>query len=271
MQNFSGSIFQKHLKTRQYGRFLIHRETTKSTMDIAAREAKEGGSNGTIVLAESMTSGRGTKGRKWTSVATGNLYFSILTYVQENNEMLMFPFAAALAVQKAINNQLKGNKAKVFYLKNVFDILKLKWPNDVWVGNKKICGILAECHEFKKKALVIGIGINVNEDVSQNEYIKDIATSLYCELKQPVQREIVLADFCNELEKLLTLPKKEIAYLYAKENLLIGKEVVVKPLAESETYTVTAIDINEKGCLVVKKGDVTIELKSEDVSVRRGD
>ena len=132
----------------------IQMEEVDSTNKEALNLAKAGVDNNHVILAKKQTNGRGSQGRTWVS-NVGNLCLSILlTDVDKAYDRFLFPFMAANAVYEAID-----------YFANESGLntdIKLKWPNDVLLNNKKIAGILVESIEIKgKRYVVIGIGINI--------------------------------------------------------------------------------------------------------------
>jgi BirA family biotin operon repressor/biotin-[acetyl-CoA-carboxylase] ligase len=142
-----------------------------STNDLAITWAGEGATDNSLVIADEQTSGRGRNGRKWYSPAGASLTFSLILKPgqEETRSVGLFTALAALAVVQAIQ-ELPGNF-----------IPKIKWPNDVLVNDRKVCGILTETTWVgdKIESLVIGVGINVTaESVPSAEYLNYPATSL---------------------------------------------------------------------------------------------
>ena len=115
---------------------------------------------GTVVVADRQTSGRGRLGRKWVS-QEGGLYFSILLNPEEFKEILQLPLILGLSISETL--EIYGFEPKI------------KWPNDVYIENKKVCGILCE---LSGKKLIAGIGVNLNQKNIPEE-LKEKATSIY--------------------------------------------------------------------------------------------
>jgi len=209
-----------------------------STMDAARDLAKRGAGEGTIVIAEAQTHGRGRLSREWLSLK-GGIYFTIIlrpkispAYAPRINLM------AAVAVATTIR--------RLFELK-----AELKWPNDVLIGGKKVCGILAEMNaEMDVINFVnVGIGINANTSVPQFE---EMATSL----KDALGKEISRKEFLNAL----------LVEIRRRKSLLMGVDLLeewkklsttlnkdVKVVAPGETIVGQAIDVDATGALVIRE------------------
>jgi BirA family biotin operon repressor/biotin-[acetyl-CoA-carboxylase] ligase len=165
-------------------------ETTESTNDDARRLAQSGAPEGTVVLADGQSAGRGRLGRSWDSSVGVGLYLSILLRPAEPVERIgRYPIAAAVAVGAACR-KLAGER------------VVLKWPNDVLAGGAKLAGILTEMRQGSLAAdLVVGIGINVNHEATDfPETLRGAATSLRI-LRQGVvvDRETVALAVLEEL------------------------------------------------------------------------
>lgn len=246
--------FQAALTTAAIGRYLVYRPTTETTMVLARREADEGAPHGTLVLAEEQTAGRGRRGRSFSSPPAENLYFTlVLRLPLEVHKRL--PAAAPVAVCKAI--AAEGVAAAI------------KWPNDIWAGERKLCGMLIDAELEPGGAIAMpGIGINVNGDPTLNPELANIATSIRRELGRPVSRELLLARICNELELSLALPSLELADRYREGSMILGRAVLVQPAA-APAYEAIAATIEDDGSLRVTRSDGRSEVvTSADVSLR---
>jgi len=211
-----------------------------STMLVARELAKKGVEQGTIIIAESQTSGRGRLNREWFS-PRGGIYFTIILkpeispiYAPRINLM------ASVAVAKAIRT-FCGLKAE------------LKWPNDVLLAGKKVCGILAELEaEVDAVNFVnLGVGINVNASVSQCE---KGGTSLRDELGREVSRREFLSTVLKEIsEQQALLTGEELLSEWRSLSATLNREVrIVTP---GEEIIGRAIDIDTSGALIVKGED----------------
>jgi len=160
-------------------RFKIYNyKVIKSTNDIAMKLIKKNKNSG-CVLAKNQTKGRGTRGKKWIS-KEGNLFTSIFFHLKKKyppfNE---FSIVNSLIVSNVIKNYCKKSS------------ISLKFPNDILVNKKKICGILQEIITFrKKKFLIIGIGLNILSNPKLNDSYK--ATNIFAESrKKPTNIEVL--------------------------------------------------------------------------------
>lgn len=252
---FDPARFQAALRTRAIGRFLTYRPVIGTTMELARREAAEGAPHGTIVLAEEQTAGRGRRGRSFYSPPGENLYFTFILRVDAARQRLL-PVVVPLAVCLAV--EAEGVAAAI------------KWPNDIWVGGRKLSGMLidAETSAGGESICYPGIGINVNGDPTVNPELREIATSMRRELGAPVKREELLARLCNELERCLALPEAELIPPYRRRNLLLGRPVEVRPVA-GVAYAAVAEEIGADGSLVVRLASGEREtITAAEVSIR---
>lgn len=251
---FNPAAFQSALATGSLGRYLVYREVLVSTMDLAAREAAEGAPHGTLVFAEEQTAGRGRRGRSFYSPAGQNLYFTlVLRCPVELHRRL--PLIVPLAVCAAIAAEAPA--------------ARIKWPNDIWIGDRKVAGMLIDAELSPAGAVALpGIGINVNADPTVVPELRDIATSLARELSRPVEREALLAHICNELERLLEAPPGHVLEAYRARSSTVGRGVLVVPVG-GEPFEGTAVAIEDDGSLVVRRADDSVEtVTAADVSVR---
>jgi len=251
---FDPAAFQDALDTTAIGRFLLYRERTETTMTVARREADEGAPHGTIVLAEEQTAGRGRKGRSFHSPAAENLYFTLVLRLPIESHRRL-PLSLPLAVAKAVAAEGVG--------------ARIKWPNDVWAGERKLCGMLIDAELTGGEAVAMaGIGINVNGDPTLNPELAAIATSLARELGHTVSRERLLARVCNELEQTIALAPGDLASAYRAMSLVLGRTVLASPVS-GEPFEAVATDIDETGALVVTlaSGERRV-LNAAEVSLR---
>ncbi|MDF2485213.1 MAG: hypothetical protein K0R46_1381 [Herbinix sp.] len=236
------------------------RQKVTSTNTLAKELAAKGAKEGTVLIAMEQTEGRGRMGRTFYSPLSSGIYFSIILRPKLNLEdSLLITTASAVAVAEAIET-IAGIKAGI------------KWVNDIFVGDKKVCGILTEASlNFESGSLeyaIVGIGINI-ETKDFPEDISQVAGSLFSEKPQnsPIT-SVLVAEVLNNLSKCMdTLTDKKYLEEYRKRSFLINKDILV--LRGKDTYYAKAIDIDEKARLVVAYEDGTIEaLNSGEVSVR---
>lgn len=251
---FNARRFHERLTTHDIGRFLVYRTVTESTMILARAEAEQGAPHGTLVLAEEQTAGRGRRGRAFFSPAGDNLYFTLILRLPiELHKRL--PIAVAVAVCRAIREE--GIDARI------------KWPNDVWLRDRKLSGMLIDAEMGPSGPIAFpGIGINVNGDPTENPELQETASSLRLELDRVVDREILLARICDDLEASLHISREDLAEHYRDLSMILGRRVLVHPTRE-EPWTGEAIRITDSGELVVARDDGREEtVTAADVSVR---
>ena len=249
-------LIQRDLPTRFIGQKIIYYPSLTSTMDAAKKEALWGAEAGTVVLAGEQTAGRGRLQRSWLS-PVGGLAFSVI--LRPNLSYLPYMvMLASLAVTYGIRS-LTGLKPQI------------KWPNDVLIGEKKICGILIE-NDIRKnilKHMVIGIGINVNLQVDQHSEIASIATSLSDQLSRQVPRAEVLRAVLVEMDRLYAdLPNGERLLNQWKNNLVtIGLQVHVN--MGNQIYTGLAESVTDNGSLMIREKDGhLVKIIAGDVMLR---
>ncbi len=170
------------------GSRLYYLQLTGSTMDDARELARDGEREGAIVIAEEQNKGRGRFNRAWVSPPGLNLYFTVLLR-PEPAQLPYMNMAAALAVHDTAARFAKLAPA-------------VKWPNDVRIGGRKLSGILIET-EFEGDRLshaLVGVGLNVNLDVSEHPEIADTATSLRSEAGREFDRSDTLLSVLKNLD-----------------------------------------------------------------------
>jgi len=257
---FNLEDFDFKLNTEYIGRNFVFVEEIDSTNSFLLDKNNKFNENGTVLLAESQTQGRGRKQRMWQSTAGANLTFSILLnkkgYIPESLGLLNM--AVSLAVANSIENlhTVKTN---------------LKWPNDVLINGKKLVGILSESvsQGSNIERVVIGIGINVN----QNYFPEDFnlpPTSIKLETNQTVEREKLLSEVLinieNVISRLLEYPADVLTDWRAKCNM-IGDKVSITD--GNSTKVGIFDDIDDEGYLLLRERSGRIEkIHFGDVSLR---
>ena len=230
-------------------------DTISSTNDYLLREEKNKNKDIKICIAEEQTKGRGRRGKSWISPKFKNIYFSLNSYLKKE-DLSGLSIAVALSVSKVLT------KINVMSL--------IKWPNDLLVGNKKICGILIETAKVGELTkVVIGIGINVNMEYS--ELIDQEWTSIKLEKKQSVDRNSIITEMINQL--CITLNKfeqEEFDYFlkrFTSLDLLRDKEFTLKD-KPNETFIGKGID--NKGLLIAQnlKDQRIVKFSSGEVSLK---
>jgi BirA family biotin operon repressor/biotin-[acetyl-CoA-carboxylase] ligase len=235
-------IIARDLPTRFIGQKIIYYPALDSTMNAAKREALWGAEAGTIIVADEQTAGRGRLQRTWIS-PQGVLSFSVIL----RPNMLYLPDMIMLA-----------SLAVTYGIRDITGLMPgIKWPNDVLINGKKVCGILIE-NDIRKNVLrhmVIGFGININISMANYPEISSIATSLCDLLGHPVSRIDVLRQILIELDKLYQkLPQGDFIFEEWKNNLVtIGQNISVNQ--GDEYYQGIAESVSRDGGLILKQID----------------
>ena len=252
---------KKNLQTKRVGRRIYCYKVVSSTNNVAKKLAEENASEGTVVVAEEQTSGRGRLDRKWFS-PKGGLWFSIIL----KPEVKTFDASKIVfAVSLAVANTLRKN----FNLK-----AEVKWPNDVLVNGKKICGILTESVTSDKslKYVVVGVGLNSNISVKEiPRNLRESTTTLKEELEREVDLESLLCSLLFQIEQeYTTFLNKGFADILKRWKCIasfLGKRVEV--VEAGKKYDGVAQDVDEEGLLVVRLTEGTVKkFTVGDIKVR---
>lgn len=247
-------------KTEWAGQEIFYFETVDSTNAKAKQLAEEGHSTGTLVIAEQQEAGRGRRGRSWTSPEGSGIFMTLMLKPEINpNNASMLTLVTALAVSKAITNRT-GRPAGI------------KWPNDIVMNGKKICGILTEMSaQFDYvNHIVIGIGINVHNE-SFPEEISQIATSLYLETGEHLNRAALIEDVLEQFEIYydIFMKTEDLSSLVKEYNShLVNMHQTVKVLDLKEPFEGKAMGITPRGELMVDTWECRKLVSSGEVSVR---
>ena len=248
------------LTTKYIGRNVIYFDSTTSTNDVAKNEGAKGAKGGTIVIADEQTKGRGRMERQWVSNKGEDILVSIILRPNINSSLApsITPILSISVVEALL--ELTG-----------YPVL-IKWPNDVVIGYKKLCGILTEmsagidCVNY----IVMGMGMNVNS-INFPDEIKNTAVSLREYGGKIFDRKVILASILNKFEhnyekfKLLGIsPFIESLRSY---SILIGKNVVVNNMGKE--IEGCAVSIDDEGKLIIRKKDgETEKILSGEVSLK---
>lgn len=252
---------ESRLNTEWLGKEIVYKDVTASTNADVRRMAEDGAKEGLLVVADGQTLGKGRRGRTWESPKGTNLYFSMLLKPDFSpDKASMITLVVAYSVAKVIR-------------KNTGLDAKIKWPNDIVVDKKKVCGILTEMNMERDYIhhIVVGVGINVNEEEFPEEII-DMATSLKNEKGSILSRANLLSDILSQLEKdyAMFLQAGDLKPFVDEYNqMLVNKGALVKVLDPKGEFSGIAGGINEEGMLIVFKENGQIEkVYAGEVSVR---
>lgn len=235
-----------------------------STNSEIRRLSQSGAVEGLVAMADRQSAGKGRRGRTWESPTGGNLYFSVLLRPQiDPKKAPMLTLLMAYSVTNAID--------KLIYPKGVS--AQIKWPNDVILSGKKVCGILTEMNLSDNQIddVIIGVGVNVNTTEFPEE-LKEKATSVCLETGTAIDRtrllEHILQEFETQYHDFLRVQNLSLIQ-EAYNQLLVNKECEVRVLEPGKEYQALALGINESGELLVQKADNSIEkVYAGEVSVR---
>jgi BirA family biotin operon repressor/biotin-[acetyl-CoA-carboxylase] ligase len=240
---------------------VVYLERIDSTNRLAKELASSGAPEGTVVIAETQTAGRGRMGRHWVSPGHLNLLFSVVVRPKCPSEALFgLTMAMALGATEAIRERCGL-------------VAKIKWPNDLYVGSKKLGGLLSEfaLEERLVTYAVLGLGLNVNWSPRQEKEILQPATSIIDETGKRTPRGELLATILRRFEILyqrLRSGDLEAILRYRNEHcMILGREVLIT--GQGEGVRGMAVRIDRDGALVIREEDGTEKrVVSGEVSLR---
>ena len=240
---------------------VLYFDTIDSTNTKAQELAEKGYPSGTLVVADKQESGKGRRGRSWVSPSGTGIFMTLMIKPDINpNNASMLTLVAALAVAKAITS-VTGEKAMI------------KWPNDIVVNGKKVCGILTEMNaQFDYiNHIVVGIGINVHNE-SFPEEISQMASSLMIEAGgKRFHRAQIIAETMSYFEQYYDtfLKTQDLSALVREyDELLVNRNKSVRVLDPKEPFDGKAMGITPKGELIVDTWESRKLVSSGEVSVR---
>lgn len=240
---------------------VLYFDTIDSTNTKAQELAEKGYQSGTLVVADKQESGKGRRGRSWVSPSGTGIFMTLMIKPNINpNNASMLTLVAALAVAKAITS-VTGEEALI------------KWPNDIVVNGKKVCGILTEMNaQFDYiNHIVVGIGINVHNE-SFPEEISQMASSLMIEAGgKRFHRAQIIAETMSYFEQYYDtfLKTQDLSALVREyDKLLVNRNKSVRVLDPKEPFDGKAMGITPKGELIVDTWESRKLVSSGEVSVR---
>lgn len=243
------------------GREILYLDEVDSTNTAAKKAAENGAAHGTLVVSERQTGGKGRRGRVWDSPrGTGIFMTLILRPEMAPVHASMLTLVAALAVAGGIKEYTGASSL-------------IKWPNDIVMGGKKVCGILTEmsadpdCINY----VAVGIGINVNREEFPEE-IREVAASIFTETGKKTKRSLLISAVMAAFERYYEIFMKtaDMSGLLEEYNgKLANCGRTVRVLDPAGEYSGTAIGIDREGELLVEMEDRTVRrVLSGEVSVR---
>lgn len=247
-------------KTKWVGTEICYFDVTDSTNTQAKSLGEGDAPNGTLVVAGKQESGRGRRGRSFESPAGTGIFMTLLLRPEiEPQNASMLTLVSALAVAKGIEHMV--------------DLpVQIKWPNDIVINGKKVCGILTEMSAQMDYVnyIVIGIGINVGNEEFPEE-IKDVATSIYLESGKHVNRAMLIEKIWEEFEDYYELYEKtqDLSSLVKEyDSYLVNRGQKVRVLDSKEPYVGKAMGITDRGELIVDTWEARRLVAAGEVSVR---
>lgn len=249
------------MHTEWVAKEVLYFDTIDSTNTKAQELAEKGYPSGTLVVADKQESGKGRRGRSWVSPSGTGIFMTLMIKPDINpNNASMLTLVAALAVAKAITS-VTGEEALI------------KWPNDIVVNGKKVCGILTEMNaQFDYiNHIVVGIGINVHNE-SFPEEISQMASSLMIEAGgKRFHRAQIIAETMSYFEQYydIFLKTQDLSALVREyDELLVNRNKSVRVLDPKEPFDGKAMGITPKGELIVDTWESRKLVSSGEVSVR---
>jgi len=249
------------LKTKIIGQQAYYFDSLDSTQNQALKMAGDPANDGSVIIAEKQTGGKGRSGRKWVS-PKGGIWLSLILYPKFDISITtLFPIASALALSKAIEQVFKISP-------------ELKWPNDLTIKSKKLAGMLVDVslESNKIEKLVLGVGINFDVDVKGIEKTLKKTPNFYGvaslgEHKKEVKASYLVQVFFIELEKIYeSLNKKDIKKIiseWTERSSTIGKEIEIDTV--NGKIKGKAIKIDDDGALVINSNNKMTKIIAGDI------
>lgn len=254
------NLIKKHLKTSLFGNNILTFNLIDSTNTYGKKICKEGSYSGTLIISEKQTMGRGRQEKPWLSVEGKGIYMSlILDNDLSLNKLMLLPHLIAASIHSTFKKY------------NIHT--RIKWPNDIYLNNKKISGILIEqvFDNENKGHIILGIGVNISLDISDiSPDLINKASSIKIETGIDLNREEFIAFFLNDLELRYENFKlnNNINFLNICRNnsLIIGENI--KYIYNNSVFKGKVLDICDDGSLLIEKSTLEkIKLISGEVSI----
>ena len=257
---FNKLEIEKEINTVYLGRKIYFFDEITSTNDYAKELANDNLEEGTLVVANCQTKGKGRLDRSWVSDKNDGIFLSLI--LRPNIELfniMQITLLAGICVCNAIKSLTELDA-------------KIKWPNDIIINNKKVCGILTEVSAQIENVsyLILGIGINVNNknfDIN----LENKATSIFLETDKFIKRQNLIGHFLKEFEDKYSIYKKEkdfTIFLEEYKNLCINLQKEAKVTYKGKEITGKVIDISNLGEIILKTEENILKIVSGEVSLR---
>ncbi len=266
------------LTTKWAGRELKYFDITDSTNNVADEAGLAGAPSGFLAVSDRQDAGRGRRGRTWISPSGYNIFMSTmvrpdLTMDKVSGLTLVMALAVSEGIRKVLTDLADKDSEDTSFSKIRPGI---KWPNDIVLNGKKICGILTELHPMpgtEEYYVVIGVGINVNQPAELfSDEIKDMAGSVFSETGKEIDRSKLIAACMECFEKHYEkyVETGDLSMLKTEyEEQLLNRDAQVKVLDPKGEYEAVARGITDDGSLVVELSDGSIKnINAGEVSVR---
>ncbi len=281
-ENYCESLIAEYLETDWMAKNILFYESTDSTNAQAHLAAQQGAPDGTLVVADMQTAGRGRRGRSWESPVGTNLYFSLLLrpkFAADNASMLtlLMAYAVYQAVEQVVESGVRetAEDTRDDIIEQTDEPVRcgIKWPNDIVIDGKKVCGILTEMYleEASHYHVIIGVGVNVGKQLFPSGLV-DKATCLADVCGSTISRSHLIADilkvFETEYEAFCKDPDLEL-FKEKYNRCLINKDRGVCVLDPKGEYCGIARGINSRGELLVELEEGLMQtVYAGEVSVR---
>jgi BirA family biotin operon repressor/biotin-[acetyl-CoA-carboxylase] ligase len=245
----------KDLNTKIIGKNIHYCDEVTSTNFVAKKLIKKDVPEGTVIVADIQTRGRGRKNRTWSS-PLGGLWISVILYPDIPLERAMLvTMTASIAVAQGIKD-IVGIKTTI------------KWPNDVLIDGKKVCGILTELDAEIDKInySIVGIGLNVNNEIVGD--LKKKAISIKQKVEKKISRVTLLRSILSYFDiyytKLTNGNTDDIRNIWFLYSNIIGRDIVVNN--EKEKITGKVVEVDNNGCLILNTHKGNIRIVSGDLN-----
>ena len=246
------SEIKSGLKTERFGKEVYAFTETSSTSDVASALARGGAAEGTVVVADRQTKGRGRMGRSWESVPGVGIWMSVVLRPHiPPMDVPRITITSAVAVSELLKEEI-GLEAPI------------EWPNDIVVNGKKICGILTEmvAEQDRVRSVILGIGLNVNHaDKDFSPELRGNATSMCIEGGIRYDRTALLQRLLERLERLYDMSLEggfnEIVARWSANSYTLGRRV--RCTADGRPVEGIAASLASDGALVVRTDDGAVK------------